>query len=596
MSCCSNAMWKHLIATGELTKDALRDAAAVWRATLAAADAVDKLFVNGTFLLAEPTVADEHVTAVAISGETIVDVGDAIRLRAAYPAAEVIDLRGATLAPGFVEAHAHIIAATQNAYSLDLRGLTFPQVLATIAGKVKTAKTSSWLFFMNFDPSLCDFDPTYGFPQLGFTELDAMPNADQVNVFVENASGHIAYANSTAFATCNITADTKPPPAGGHYGVDDHHLTGVMFEPPTFSPFLKHTQGLASAEQLFGEMLGFLALAQRAGVTTVADPAVGIGGDLELELVLYDLFASLPISTDVVGSLDATCLYSTTDGPKLIFPGLQAPAGPGQTGSFGNLVIPAVKIWSDGSTQGYTGYLEHDYLTPVTPKGLGPRGAPDWTKDQLRDLLTQARNDNWGSLIHANGDAAVAMALDAIEHAYGARSGFRNRLEHCTLASPEQYDRMAVLGVTPTYLTNHIAIWGDTFNEHILGNPRASRLDAARDARDRDLIFSFHCDYATSMPGPLTYMQTAVTRRTAKHVQLGPDLTIEPLEALKAVTIYPARQLGLDATIGTITAGKRANFVELANDPTTVAPDQIALIPILRTYLRGRAIAIGSAS
>ena len=201
--------------------------------------------------------------------------------------------------------------------------------------------------------------------------------------------------------------------------------------------------------------------------------------------------------------------------------------------------------------------------------------------------MSQAVADNWGTLIHANGDAGLDMALDALASVYPAGSGFRNRIEHCTVTRIDQYDRMQKLGVTPTFLTNHIAIWGDAFREHIIGPARADRLDAAGDALKRGMIFSFHCDYATSLPAPLQYMQTAVTRLTNTGVQLGADLAIDATEALKAVTIYPARQLGIDATIGTITAGKRANFVQLAADPTTVASGDIASIPILATYLRG---------
>ncbi|WP_437820383.1 hypothetical protein [Sorangium sp. So ce1078] len=103
MSCCSNAAWKHLVSTGAITRETIRAAAA--RRQAPAPSTADLIFVNGTFLLAEPTVAGEQVTAVAVAGETIVDVGDADRItREARPAAVTIDLGGDTLAPGFVEA------------------------------------------------------------------------------------------------------------------------------------------------------------------------------------------------------------------------------------------------------------------------------------------------------------------------------------------------------------------------------------------------------------------------------------------------------------------------------------------------------------
>lgn len=541
-------------------------------------------------------MAGEQVTAVAVTGETIVDVGDADRItREARPGAVTIDLGGDTLAPGFVEAHAHIVAATQTTYSVDLRHSpeldTYEKVLEKIAREIAQLPTGAWKFFMNFDPSLLAFDRELGFPQLGFDVLDALPNSQNVNVFVENASGHIAYANSSAFATCKITdADHPPPIDGGWYDAKGGKLTGVMFEPPTFKPFLDHAglDPLAAIDAMFG----FLHTAHMRGVTTVADPAVGIGGKLKEELEVYHLMAALPISTDIVGSIDLTSLYPP-GGESPQIDGLLMPARAGATGSYGALVIPAVKLWADGSTQGYTGYLTEDYLAPVTPEGLRQQttnGEADWSQDDMNTLIGRARNDNWGVLVHANGDQGLDMALKAIKYAYGEGSGFRNRIEHCTVTKPEQYNTMMSLGVTPTYLTNHIAIWGDTFRDNILGAPRAERLDAVRDALDRGMPFSFHCDYATSLPDPLMYMQTAITRQTATGAVLGEDLAIDTLEALKGVTIYPARQLGIDDTIGTLAAGKRANLVRLGANPLTTPADQIRWIRIVGTWVRGRAV------
>ena len=607
MSCCSNAMWKHLCTSGTLTKE--RAFAATPRLEPRSEVSEVRLFVNGTFLLAEATTPGDDVTAVLVSGETITAVGDAATLQAAYPQAEVVDLGGTTLAPGFVEPHVHIIAAIENTYSQSLAKAvcpTFASVIAritTVVERAYQAATSTgkpyvapWCFFVLFDPSLLEFDPKLGFPQLSFAELDRIPHASDVNIFVENASAHIAYANQLAFTTAQISTDKTTWPVGATYCEDaDGNFTGVMLEPPSFGPFLHFTPTQEIAEQALPAMLAFLSTCQQAGITTVADPAVGVGGSLEVELAVYDFLASYGLAaTDVVGSIDLTSLYSLPPATtKVTYPGLNLPASPGATGSFGNLIIPAVKIWADGSTQGYTGYLSEPYLPPVTPPQLGDLGEADWTPADMSNLLKQARDDNWSALVHCNGDAGLGYALGSLREAYGLDSGFRLRIEHCTVTEESQYDEMKALGVTPTYLTNHIHIWGDTFLDNILGPARANRLDAVKDALDRDLIFSFHCDYATSNPGPLQYMQTAVTRTTGAGVVLGAQLCIGALDALKGVTIYPAMQLGIDHLVGTITAGKRANFVQLAQDPTTCPSTEIASTTVLATYLRGRRIAVG---
>lgn len=532
IGCCNNAAWKYLSKAGVFSgPEFLARAAEALGGSQAKAPStstgsqIDTIFTNGTFLLAVPAVTGEKVTAVAVGGGKIVDVGDATRILAKKSSSTtVIDLGGATLSPGFIDSHAHVISAVPGIYSVDLRYTqcpTYDSVIAKITAEAGKAKDGDWVFFINFDPSLLGFTKGVGFPQLGFAQLDAI--STKVNLFVENASGHIAYANSLAFATAGVTATTVAPPSSS-YQVINGQLTGVMFEPPSFGPFMKHVPKAKVALGALPAMQAFLKSAQRQGITTLADPSVGVGGDVSVQLKLYNLLASNPErSVDLVGSIDLTDLYAPSGQPSPSKPkGLVAPSAPGGTGSYKNLTVPNLKIWADGSTQGYTGFLTQPYLTPVTPAGLGPVGQPDWAQANMDSLVGGAKADSWSVLIHANGDAALDLALQTLQNVYGAKSGFRNRIEHCTVTRPEQYTTMQTLGVTPSYLNNHVYIWGDTFYENILGPERANRLDAAADALGKGMPFSFHCDYATSLPEPLRYMQTAVTRQTSWGVCLAP--------------------------------------------------------------------------
>ncbi len=564
---------------------------------------IDTILYNGTFLLATPPPdhASEHVSAVAISRGTIVDVGDAARIRAnASPKTHVVDLHGATVSPGFIEAHAHLVMALQGIYSVDLRYpgcKSYDAVLQTLRDAVQAAVPGAdgecWVFGQNFDPSLLEFRMGVGFPQLGFEQLD--PISSTVNIFVMNASGHIAYGNTKAFDTVQVKSPNDAPP-GSRYGTNAAgELNGVMFEPPSFGPFMKHVPKDKVALETIPAMLDLLKDAQHHGITTWHDPAIGVSGSLKEMLEVYRAISVYPLRpVDLVGSIDLTSLLGDPVNGPLLRPvdGLTAPALPGENGSYHELVVPRLKLWTDGSTQGYTGYLSEEYLLPVTPAGLKLHGEPDWTPAQLATMLTQAKAQNWGVLMHANGDAAVELALDAVETVYGTGSKFLNRIEHCTLASPEQYDRMLALGVAVTYLVNHVHIWGHTFAENIIGPERAARLDAAADALARGILYSYHCDYSTSLPDPLQYMETAVTRRTSNGTVLGPHQAITPLQALEGVTINPAKQLGLDGDVGTIEVGKFANLVQLGKDPTRVPHTEIASIPVEATWLRGREIRV----
>jgi predicted amidohydrolase YtcJ len=560
--------------------------------------AIDTILHNGNFLLAVPAQDGESVTAVAIAGDEIVDVGDSARiLGQGSETTRIVDLAGATVAPGFIEPHAHLISAIQGTYSTDLRYTrcrTYDDVMTVIKTEVDKAHSGDWVYFMNFDPSLLGFEANVGFPQLGFAQLN--PISTDVNIFVENASGHIAYANHKAFKTAGVKHGDNPG-GGGSYGTDGKHLNGVMFEPPSFTPFLKGINSAKIKPLVLPAMLALLKDMQLRGTTTFCDPAIGVAGPAQTLLEVYRRLSIDPNrSVDIVGSIDISSVYVTEGTTPLPPPleGLTPPSAPGQNGSYQELVVPRVKIWADGSTQGYTAYVTKPYLPPVTPAGISDTGSADWTLDELKDLLGQAKAQNWGALVHVNGDAALDLALDALESVYGPDSGFKNRIEHCTVTRPEQYDAMQALGLNPTYLINHINIWGDTFNENILGNARASRLDAAAEALARGMAISFHCDYSVSFPDPLQYMQTAVTRQTSTGTVLGAELAISAIEALKAMTIYPAMQLGLDDTVGTIEVGRLANLVQLGQDPTTVAPTSIAAVPVQATWLHGRHIPVGT--
>lgn len=150
---------------------------------------------------------------------------------------------GAELLVGMVEkSHAQAIPGVQNAYIVDLRspgpGVTYEEVLTRIKELVRGKSAGDWIFFINFAPSLLGFIPGVGLRQLGFEQLDRISTT--VNIVVESASGHTAYANSTAFATAGVTATTPAPPDSSYEVGSNGELTGVMVEPPSFGPFLKY--------------------------------------------------------------------------------------------------------------------------------------------------------------------------------------------------------------------------------------------------------------------------------------------------------------------------------------------------------------------
>ena len=192
-------------------------------------------------------------------------------------------------------------------------------------------------------------------------------------------------------------------------------------------------------------------------------------------------------------------------------------------------------------------------------------------------------------MVHANGDAALDQVLDAYE-AIAPDPARRHRIEHSSLAGDDHFARMADLGVSPSFLMNHVYYWGHEFLDDILGPVRAATLDAAADARRHGLRISLHSDYRVTPISPLRSVQTAVTRQLRSGGTLNPDEAISVADALRAVIIDAAWQTHSDDRVGSLEVGKDADLVLLSADPAPVDPATIADIEVRATYLAGRLV------
>jgi predicted amidohydrolase YtcJ len=242
-----------------------------------------------------------------------------------------------------------------------------------------------------------------------------------------------------------------------------------------------------------------------------------------------------------------------------------------------------VKIVGDGSNQTETGAQTKPYLNASS------KGAPNFDAALLKRMVADVKDFGLPVLIHCNGDYTIDIALDAIEAAY-ARSSARgvNRIEHSTMARPDQILRMKKLGVQPSFLMNHVRFYGAAYRERIFGAERAAFMDPAGACVRAGLPFTLHSDAPCSPPGPLALISTAVTRRCIIDGSVvGPDQAISLDDAIRAVTIDAARQIGQGDRLGSLEKGKEADFTILESDPYKVSPDAIADIKVSETWVAG---------
>lgn len=192
--------------------------------------------------------------------------------------------------------------------------------------------------------------------------------------------------------------------------------------------------------------------------------------------------------------------------------------------------------------------------------------------------------------IHANGDAAVEMAIDTIEFLLSKvpRADHRHRIEHCQVVTPDQLERIAKLGIFCNFFVSHTHFWGDLYRQQTLGPKRAAFISPLAAAKALGIPFSLHSDAPVTDPGPLAIMTYATTRLTRSGFCLGPDQRVSALDALRAITLDAARFAFEEMWKGSIEPGKFADITVLSDDPLSVPPEKICDIRVIGVILGGR--------
>jgi predicted amidohydrolase YtcJ len=250
--------------------------------------------------------------------------------------------------------------------------------------------------------------------------------------------------------------------------------------------------------------------------------------------------------------------------------------------------IGAYKILADGSIQGYTGYLTEPYYVIPPDQEEGYRGYPTISDEELLDLVTRIHDSGRQIAIHTNGDASIDQALDAFAAAQAAnpREDVRHILVHAQMMRPDQLDRAAELGVTPSFYVAHTYYWGDRHRDIFLGPERAARISPLNTALEKNIPFTIHLDTPVVPMNPMLLAWTAVNRQTSGGEILGPEERIPVMEALRAMTIDAAWQAFLEDDLGSIEPGKFADLIVLSADPLA-NPETLRDIQVMKTSVGG---------
>ena len=506
-----------------------------------------QLFTNGTIMTMDP--GNPQVDAMLVKRGEIVALGDSDALRDQVSRdVRVVDLQGGMLMPGFIEAHGHFPGEGLSAVAVDANSPPIGDLdsIATLLERLRTLaqrRPDGTLMAFGFDDTTVS-DQRY--PTRA--ELDTV--SDSRPIMVMHISGHLGVVNTAALKAMSITENVQDPP-GGYYGRDSEgRLNGLLAE-TAFNPVRANLLKL-SAMDGYRVMRRASRLYLSRGITFAQN---GLADTTTIKALVPALrFGLIPLRLSVWP--DAAAEQARQDGQWTLPEGERVHLG-------------SVKLVSDGSLQGYTGFLNDPYFS--VPEGHPPEylGFPNQSPQQLSEQVVQFHCAGRQTAIHANGDAAISMSLDAVAAARQQCPDVTVQpvLIHAQMATGEQLTRMQALDVIPSFFNSHVYYWGDRHRDIFLGPERAARISPLAEAADAGLRFTLHADSPVVPFQPLQLVWNATQRRTASGAILGPEQAIAVERALQAVTVDAASQLGVADRVGQLRLGMRADLVWLDRDP-----------------------------
>ncbi|MEL7462790.1 MAG: amidohydrolase [Pseudomonadota bacterium] len=488
----------------------------------------------------------------------------------------------AVLTPGFVEGHAHLMAGAMWNYPyvgyhdrFDTEGKLWEGLteIAPVIQRLKEADAQMTadgappekpLYAWGFDPIFLTTE------RLNRWHLDEVSKTRPV--VVQHSNFHLMTVNSAALDLAQYTRETN---VEGVAKDDKGDLNGELQELAAMFPLMRRIgvdfRALSSQPP---SIRAFGALARQTGTTTMTDLHAALPDEDVETLVNVTGAADYPLR--IVPMLGAALMPMPEVAPRA----LELAAKSTDMARLGG-----VKLVLDGSIQGYTARLRWPGHVNGAPNGI-------WViaPEQAEALIEALHAAHVQMHIHTNGDEASVVAIDAIEKAQSKHywGDHRHTLQHGQMIDRALFKRMKALGIAVNLFANHIWYFGDMHVEKSIGLDRARRMDACRDCLDEGVPLAIHSDAPVTPLAPLYTAWCAVNRITMSGACLGPEQRIEPAEALEAITLGAAYTLKLDHEIGSIEAGKIADFAALDASPLDVDPMAIKDIAVKGVVNGGR--------
>lgn len=525
------------------------------------------LFYGGDILTLNPD--QPHAEAMLIKDDNIAAIGALAGLEEAAKNARRVDLKGKTLLPGFIDSHVHVRELGMDRIKANLVDVkNVDDIVARLQAHYPDPEPDQWLIGQGWDEG---YFGSVGYPDRA--KLDAAFPDNPIKL--ESLHGFAGFYNGKALEIAGITADTPDPDGGTINHREDGSPTGTM---------------LVLAQNLINQHVpppdqAMIETAIVAGLTEMAEAGVTSIHEAGMEAEDVTAFRALAergeLPIRVYGLLngnDESLMSDWFDRGILDDPDDW-------------LDIRSIKVYFDGSLGSRTAMMQ----APYSDKPDEAKPTARITLENIDKLAIRAVDKKFQMAIHAIGDEGNDCTIASYELRLSPRPDFdhRWRIEHAQVVLPNFYDRMAALDVIASVQSSH-AVGDSKWAEDRVGPDRIRHAYAWQ----KILAAGGRVMMNSDLPGePWTPMETlyfAVTRKDLDgHPPKGwyADQALSVDEALHAMTVESAYGAFQDDSLGTLQAGKWADFVVLDKNPHDVTPDNLKDIKVLETWVAGEKMA-----
>lgn len=503
--------------------------------------------------------------AFAVRDGRFIQVGSSDEILAAQPDARRVDAKGRTIVPGFIDAHAHLMGLGESMLQADLVGSrSKEEIIERLKAFEATLPEGAWLIGRGWDQN--DW-PEGVFP----TRRDLDAAFPDRYVWLRRIDGHAGWANTAVLRAVGLDRlRTLPDLEGGKIIRDDDGTpTGVFID--AAMGIVDSIQPPLTDQQREQALELAIDAAKRHGLTGVHDA----GADLNTIHLYQRAIDAGRFDLRVYAMIDGrgdTFDHFCSEGPLFDYGG--------------KLTVRSVKYYIDGALGSRGAALLEEYTDDPGNRGLLMK-APERFEVDVREAMECGFQVN----THAIGDRGTRVVLDAYRAALrstGATDG-RHRIEHAQVVALEDIPGFAEMGIIasmqPTHATSDM-YWA----EDRVGPQRIHGAYAWRRFLDAGVRLAFGSDFPVEHVNPLLGFYAAVTRQDASGQPDGgwyADQALTREEALHAFTRDAAHAAFEENDLGTITAGKRADFVILSHDIMTIPAPEILETRVVATYLGG---------